>query len=387
MDPASGGPAEGILRQAEACSRAGLDVEREVVTLDVPGSPYLSSVPLTVHALGRAKRNSKNIAHRALDYYRYSPDLTPWLRNNLKNYDVSIVHGLWNYASFASSKTLPNSNMPYFVFPHGMMDPWFRRSAPVKHIGKQIFWLIAEGKLLSKARNVFFTSEEELRQSYKTFWGHNYTGRVVGYGTGGSPFDPERAKASFASSMPSIAGKPYFLFLSRIHPKKGADLLVEAFARVSDARPDLQLVIAGPDQVGIRQQLEERVQSLGLGDRIHWAGMVSGEQKWGAYAGAEAFVLPSHQENFGIVVAEALSCGVPVLISDKVNIWREVSNSKAGIVAPDTLAGTVDLMQTWNSFPPNIKAEMAVAARSLFEMSFNTENTGPALVRTIRSIA
>jgi glycosyltransferase involved in cell wall biosynthesis len=172
----------------------------------------------------------------------------------------------------------------------------------------------------------------------------------------------------------------YILYLSRIHPKKGCDLLVDAFASVADANPDLFLIVAGPDQTGWVKTLQDQASHLGVADRILWPGILQGDAKWGAYYGCEAFILPSHQENFGIVVAEALACGKPVLITDKVNIWREISAAKAGLVAPDTSEGVKQLLQQWLSLSPEERAAMGDAARRCFEERFDFAATSKSIL-------
>ena len=144
-------------------------------------------------------------------------------------------------------------------------------------------------------------------------------------------------------ASPALANFPFLLFLGRIHPKKGCDLLLEAFARV--APEYLHLVIAGPDEIGWRAELEPLVERLGITDRVHWTGMIRGQLKWGALLTAQAFILPSHQENFGIAVADALSCGLIPLISDQVNIAPDVVADGAGIMEPDTPTGTENLIR------------------------------------------
>lgn len=105
--------------------------------------------------------------------------------------------------------------------------------------------------------------------------------------------------------------------------------------------------MAGPDQEGTRAQLEQLAQRLGITDRIYWPGPLFGDAKWSAFCAADAFVLPSHQENFGIAVVEAMSCGTPVLISNKVNIWREIEQDGAGLTADDTVSAFADLLGRW----------------------------------------
>ena len=126
--------------------------------------------------------------------------------------------------------------------------------------------------------------------------------------------------------------------------------MIEAFARV--ATEDTHLVMAGPDETNWRAELEQLAQRLGVSERIHWTGNVRGDVKWGAFYGAKAFILPSHQENFGIAVADALACGVVPLISDKVNIAPDVAADGAGMMESDTLEGTIRLIERFQALTP-----------------------------------
>ena len=282
-----------------------------------------------------------------------------------------VVNGLWNYASVGASLILPSLNAPYVVYPHGMMDPWFRHAYPLKHWLKQAFWLLFEGRLVRHARAVLFTTEEEMVLARGGFLGHPYREQVVGYGTGDVPGNARTQLDAFHSLLPALGERPYLLFLGRIHPKKGCDLLIHAWAAIAQQRPDLQLVIAGPDQTGWVKELRKLAERIGVDASIHWPGMVIGDAKWGAFRGAEAFILPSHQENFGVAVAEALACRTPVLISDKVNIWREVKASGAGLVEADTLTGTRRLLQSFLALDTAAKERMRDAARRCFTEHFD----------------
>ena len=125
---------------------------------------------------------------------------------------------------------------------------------------------------------------------------------------------------------------------------------------------------------------------LGIGDRITWAGMVRGNTKWGAIYASEIFVLPSHQENFGIVVAEALACGVPALISNKVNIWHEVQRDGAGIVANDDMAGACQLLRQWQQMTPEARATMRTNTERCFWQNFEVHNAAVNLLSTLHDV-
>jgi glycosyltransferase involved in cell wall biosynthesis len=157
--------------------------------------------------------------------------------------------------------------------------------------------------------------------------------------------------------------------MSRLDLKKGCDLLLQGFASVMKGTP-WKLIMAGPDSTGWKGRLQSMAVELGIAGQVEWPGMLQGEEKWQAMQQAQALVLPSHQENFGLVIVEALACGTPVLISDRVNIWREIIEEGAGLVAPDTLAGIVELLTRWNSVTQDDKVTMSQAARNCFQKNF-----------------
>jgi glycosyltransferase involved in cell wall biosynthesis len=178
----------------------------------------------------------------------------------------------------------------------------------------------------------------------------------------------------------------FILFLGRIHRKKGCDLLVQAFIKIAPSDTELHLILAGPDQQGWSAQLQQAVTLAGLSHRVHWPGMLKGDVKWGALYAAEVFILPSHQENFGIAVAEALACGRAVLLSDKVNTATEIVQDGAGIVAPDTQTGTDDLLHAWLHLCPAAREQMQRAALECFDHRYDMRKNAEAVVRLFDEI-
>ena len=355
-DPKGGGPIEGVKQLAAALAPLGVHVE--VVSMDDPAEAWIADFPLPLHAMGPGQGK-----------FGHAPRMEAFLREKGKAYDRIVVNGLWQFNGLAVWRTRKDHGRPYYAFCHGMLDPWFRRTYPLKHLKKQLYWLMGQYGVLRDAEKVLYTCEEERVQAQGAFspWGP-FRERVVAYGTAGSPFDLDLARAAFLATYPDLQGTRNLLYLSRIHEKKGCDLLIRAFAKA--APPDARLVMAGPDQTGWQATLKSMAADLGISDRIVWTGMLKGETKWGAYASAEAFVLPSHQENFGIVVAEALACGVPTLISNKVNIWREIETDGAGLVENDDQAGTDALLARWYSLGSDAREGMREAARACFAERF-----------------
>jgi glycosyltransferase involved in cell wall biosynthesis len=189
----------------------------------------------------------------------------------------------------------------------------------------------------------------------------------------------------FLAAHPQLQGKRLVLFLGRIHEKKGCDLLVEAFAIAAEQDDSLHLMLAGPDQTGLVPRLQALASAAGIAGRISWPGMLQGDIKWGAFHTAEVFALPSHQENFGIAVAEALGCGLPVLISDKVNIWREIAADGAGIVEPDTLQGTRQALQRWLALAPEQLTQYRERAASSFLRRFSVDAMANSLLAALEN--
>lgn len=371
--PESGGPVEAFLRATEVLLRDGHEIE--VASMDPEEEVARRKFPFLVTALGKG-----------VGKYGYNPRFTKWVKHNAARFDVVILHGLWNYSSLGSWLALRECSTPYYIFTHGMMDPWFRDRYPLKHIAKQLFWWAGEGRVLRDAKGVLFTSDEERLRARDVFHGFSYREEVVLYGTAGPDDSAERQKCAFGRAFQALKDRRFLLFLSRIHPKKGCDLLIRAFAENIPQLPrNVDLAFAGPDQVGWVAKLRALVDDLGLAGRVHWLGMLQGDLKWGAFRSAEAMILPSHQENFGIVVAEAMSCGLPVLISDKINIWREVESSGGGRVQSDTIEGTSEQIRSFYKLSPEARQRMAGAARQGFLRYFDIEVTARDLVRVISS--
>ena len=295
------------------------------------------------------------------------------------NHSLSIAHGLWQWPSSLSSTLYRNKKIPYLIFPHGMLDPWFRKRYLLKHIKKQAYWWLRQGKILRHAQTVCFTTEEERRLAKKTFWPYHCVEQVTGIGVHNPPNLRSEEELLF-KKFPRLKGKKILLYLGRVHPKKGLDMLIKSFSAMSSENEFL--VIAGPIDESdsyYKKLLRESTKSK----NIIWAGMVEGDLKWEMLRQADALTLPSHQENFGIVVAEALSVGTPVFLTNKVNLWREVDSYGAGIVARDNQVGIDQLIRSWKD---NQHGEMASAALRCFEEKLHIRNTASNIIGLMKDL-
>lgn len=393
VNPAGGGPIEGIKQLAKCLVAAGHSVE--ILSLDSPSDPWVADCPVKVEAVGPG-----------FGRYRFAWGFVSHLRAIRERYDAIIVNGLWQYHSLGTWRALRNTNTPYFVFCHGMLDPWFKRTYPLKHLKKWLYWPWAEYRVIRDGRAVLFTCEEERRLARQSFWLYRCNERVVNYGTAAPTGNPEQQRAAFFEKFPHLRDNRIILFLSRIHEKKGCDNLIKAFARLltsglcplsSDLRP-LHLLVAGPcAQPAYLAKLKTLTASLGLltsdlrpptsASRhpfsVTFSDMLTGDRKWGAFHAADVFALPSHQENFGIAVVEALACGVTVLISNKVNIWREIEADGGGLVDEDSEAGAFRLLQRWIEMDLGTRARMHEQARTSFNARFEIGQAAQSLINVM----
>jgi glycosyltransferase involved in cell wall biosynthesis len=357
LDPAAGGPVELLIQLAKV--QAGAGAAMEIAAIDPPGTPWSDALPVPVHNVGPGRGS-----HGA------APGLAAFLGREAGRFDALFVHGLWQAHGAATRTAALETNRPYFVFPHGMLDRQFKRLYPVKHLKKLLYWWIAERAVLRDAAAVLFTCKGEEIMAEGTFWPGPYRRAIVGLGTPEPPAGPEALRAAFYDRVPEMRGKRFLLFLGRLHHKKGCDLLVEAYRRV---RPGIPLLMAGP---GLESEFGQALRRAALGLDIHFPGMLEGEAKWGALAAAEAFVLPSHQENFGLAVVEALASRCPVLISDKINLAGEIAGDGAGLVEADTVEGAAALLRHWQA---GTTGALRDRARACFDRRYQIRSTAEAL--------
>lgn len=378
LNPAWGGPVQGFKNLSSQAQKRGLHVE--VACVDDPSSPWLQNWHLPVHAVGKG----------SLGMYGYSRQLDQWLAANIQKFDAVVVHSIWMYFSYAVWKAATRHQVPYYLFIHGALDPWFQQHYPRKNLKKKLYWRLFESKVLRDAKAVLFTTEEERQLAHNAFLPYQCKPVVVGYGITSPPgslggIDRQAARKEISNLHPALKGRPFCLYLSRIHEKKGVDLLLESYARLNHEYQDTALVIAGPGEPATVERFKSLGRELGLQERVVWAGPLYEDAKWAAMRAADMYILPSHQENFGISVVEALACHTPVLISNKVNIWREVEGDSAGLVEADTLEGTTKLLQRWAALSGSERESMRRRARACYENHFDIETNSRIFLDLIQN--
>jgi glycosyltransferase involved in cell wall biosynthesis len=385
MNPIYGGPSQGI-RNFEFGLR-DKNIERHIVCFDSPEEVNRwENGSLIIHPLGKR-----------ITPWQFNSKLSDWLDANVVDYNVLIINGLWLYHSYIAIKVINSlkenkQKVPkVFIMPHGMLDPWFQKakSRRFKAIRNEVYWRLIEKKVVNSADGLLFTCEEELRLARQSFKGYRPQREVnIGYGIQEPPVQTDLINKALEEIYPSYQNNKYWLFLSRINEKKGVDLLIEAYQKLieennAEVLPDL--LIAGP---GIESDFGKKILLLGQKSiqsrkKIHFIGMLSGDSKWGAIHNCELLILPSHQENFGIVIAEALACSKPVLISRQVNIWYEIQQAKAGIICDDNSLSVFNALKEFHELNGDEKQNMSKQARLAFEQYFDVRKTAQKFVDAI----
>jgi glycosyltransferase involved in cell wall biosynthesis len=247
----------------------------------------------------------------------------------LATVDVAHLHTPWEPANLQIARLLRARGIPYVLTPHGMLDHW---SMQQKRAKKILYLRLAGGRLIRNAAAVHFTAQSELEQARK-WLSADATTSVQPCLLDLSAFDRPTSPDLALKAYPQIrSDAKKILFLSRVHPKKGLELLIEAAALLQEHAP-LQLLVAGPGEPSYVSQLQKRASDLGVS--ACFLGMVQGEAKRSLYRLADVFVLPTYQENFGIVQAEAMASATPVVTTKGVDVWRELEQGGARIAEHD----------------------------------------------------
>ncbi|HJY27657.1 MAG TPA: glycosyltransferase [Pyrinomonadaceae bacterium] len=304
--------------------------------------------------------------------FKYSRPLASWLTTNIRQFDLAHVHAVFNHSSVAAARACQRTGVPYLIRPLGTLDPWSMTQKPLR---KRLFWQVAGKRMLQRAAAVHYTSEAE-KLSTERLTGLNH-GRVVPLGIENPS---ATTRETLARHFPDLARYPYVLVLSRLHPKKGLGVLVDAFLSLAKT-PGWRLVLAGDGPPDYVSKLKNKASQC---NQIVFTGWIDGEQKDALLGCASLLALPSHQENFGLSVMEAMSHSVPVLVSPGVNLAPEIVKANAGwIAAIDQESLTIKLAEALSD-----EAERAKRGRGGKQLSlrYSWENAAKSLVQLYQQV-
>ncbi|MEG4277041.1 hormogonium polysaccharide biosynthesis glycosyltransferase HpsP [Microcoleus sp. MON1_C1] len=334
-----GGPSQMVLGLSDALASRG--IELTIITTDSNGD--IGQHPLDVPLNQPIQQNGYQIIYfRCYPWrrYKFSFSLLQWLNENARQFDLAHIHALFSPVTTFAATIARYRHLPYIIRPCGMLDP---ADLQKKKRLKQIYAAVLERPNLAGAAAIHFTSKEEAKISER--FGLNCTGKMPVArdldfpGKMPGPLDlviPLGVTAGLFPKRLPESQVPIILFMSRIEPKKGLDLLITALESILASGINFKFILAGsnPQDAGYETRIKVQIQNSILAQYTTITGFVSGDLKSELLTNADLFVLPSYYENFGIAVAEAMAAGVPVAISDRIHIAEDIQQAEAGWVGP-----------------------------------------------------
>jgi glycosyltransferase involved in cell wall biosynthesis len=324
LDPAGGGPPQVAVRLAAAQASLGHEVhlvfyasaaDRARVGEQVQHVPNHDRIVL--HPVSDPGWVERLFARRARGV----------LRGLFRTADFVHIHGVWGGILRAAAVMAGRAAVPYSFRPAGMLDPW---SLAQKRWKKKLALALGYRALLARSAFIHVLNDDERRLIEPL--GIGARSAVLPNGVFIEEIDLLPSPGAFRSAHPELGQGPFIFFLSRLHPKKGLDVLAAAFSELARRQEQAHLVVAGPDE-GAEKDFLERVTRAGVADRVHVVGPLYGRDKRAALAEAACFCLPSRQEGFSVAITEAMACGLPVVISEGCH-FPEVAEAGAGIIVP-----------------------------------------------------
>ncbi|MGC4095639.1 MAG: glycosyltransferase [Nitrospira sp.] len=365
----TGGPAVSVSRLAQELAASGCD--SHLLTLDYSKlGPQSHPRGTTIHSV-HAGWWTRTLRGRNAQVYSILQQLSSDL-------DIIHNHGLWMYPNWYARSVAKKSGVPLVISPRGMLDDWAMHR---RRLRKHLAWQIFERESLQIAKLIHATSFPEAEGVRKL--GFSQPIAVIPNGVDLPNLDDIPGRSHVVSQFPHLQHKKWLFFLSRIHPKKGLQELVRSWAKLHSDFPEWHLIISGPDSEGYRSDIEAVCSHLGLRESVTFTGPVSGDLKSALLAGSEVMVLPTHSENFGIVIAESLAHGVPV-ITTYAAPWKELETERCGWWIEDAQEALgITLKQAMETLPQT-RREMGIRGRELVQRRYSWKTVGQQMYDTYK---
>ena len=370
LSPTQGGPSFALPLMERALRGEGIDVAVATTDDDGPGARIDVTLgqPLSVNGATRY------YFRKQTEFYKCSLPLARWLDDHVAGFDVVHVHALFSHASVAGARAARRHGVPYVVRPLGVLNRYgmTQRRARLKRLSFR--WL--ERPLLQGAALVHYTSHQERVEAEEL--GAFAPGVVLPLGMDVEALQGVLDVEPFVARWPRALEQQNILFLSRLDPKKGLELLIGAFAKVTESGLKALLVIAGAGEPGYVAELKRLVAQSGLASDVIWTGHLAGELKWAAFGVADAFVLPSESENFGLAAVEALAVGKPTILTHGVGISESVMEAQAGLVVESSSDAIAEAISRVLS-DRNLADSLAARGRALSRERYSLRAMGTGL--------
>lgn len=387
IDPLGGGPGISLLLLNKYLNKKGLNS-----IIFTTNSGYFKNLEVPLKKITDYK-NTKVIFYPYPEgnlfknffpklYYSgiFAQELFKGIKENIKKFDLVHIHGIFSFIEINVSILSQKYNKHYIISPRGSLSlelvkrkSRYLKMIYLKLIGKRIFES-------SSGIHVLTEYEKEEVAKFKFNLKNIY---VVPNGIKLSEFDS--ANEEIFKIFPFLKNKKYILFLSRINWKKGLDILIPAFYEISKIYKDIYLLIAGPDNEGYGEKIKKLIKNYGIEDKVIFTGPLYGKEKISAFKNAEIFVLPSYSENFGLAVLEAMACGKPCVISNKVGIYEEVKKYNAGIIVETNSRSLYNGIQILLK-DENLKRKISENAKKIVKNEYDIEKVAEKMIKVYEDI-
>ena len=329
------------------------------------------------------ERDGYGVFHfrKQTEFYKVSLPFRSWIRNHVRDYDLVHIHALFSFTSNCAARAARRVGVPYVIRPLGVLNRWGMQNR--RRLLKALSFRFVEQPALNHAAAMHYTARAEQAEAEQS--GATARGAVIPLGLELEGFASLPSPELFFRRCPQAADRTVVLFLSRLDPKKGLDLLLPAFAQVKEHHPHALLVVAGSGDEDYVRGLQQEAARLGLAGDVAWPGFLAGADKLSALAAARVYVLPSYSENFGIALVEALAAGVPCLSTEGVAVSEDIRERDAGlVVAPQVapLAAALDRLLG----DAALRARLGANGRRLAQERFSLGVMGAALKKLYESI-
>ncbi|MEW5856152.1 MAG: glycosyltransferase, partial [Cyanobacteriota bacterium] len=377
VSPALGGPSQVVFNLVKALRECGVDAEIATTNdngsalLDVPLNQRIEYQQVPVWFLPRFSPPLKE--------FIFSADLTRWLWQNIRNYDLINTHYLFSYPSTCAGAIARHQKVPYIVRPLGQLTPWALAQSRLK---KQVYTSLIERHNLNRAAAIHCTSAGEAEDVHN--FGIKTPTVTLPLGVN-PPVEWPEAKQKLRHIYGIPAQTPIVLFLSRLHYKKRPDLLMQALSQLIAQNHDFHLILAGSGEPDYVNSLQNVVASLGLASRTSFAGFVTGKDKELLLQGSDIFVLPSFSENFGVAVAEAMAAGLPVIVTPGVQIAPEIAAASAGLVVEGEVEPLTNAIKQLIT-SPNLRQQLSENGKRLVSSRYCWSAIGQNLANVYTAI-
>lgn len=376
LAPGSGGPPNAVLKLSFALARKGQEVTIFTTDADIKGR---LNVPLG------APVNIKNVKIFYFHVqwtrnYPFSLYLVKALKKYIPDFDIVHIHSLFRFSTLAASYYCQKYHKPYIIRTLGQVDPFLFRRHKLR---KLLYFWFFECKNLQRACALHFTSEDE--KSWMKHLNLIFNSIVIPAGIDLEEFKDLPTYGTFRLKYPELKDKKIILFLSRITFKKGLDILVRSFANLAKEKDEVHLVIAGPDDEGYGKKVKNWLRKEGILNRATFTGMLLDKDKLAAFRDSDIFVLPSYSENFGMAIVEAMACGVPVVISNKVGIYSEINENRAGVVVE---CNEISIYEGIKSVldNKNFAEELSFKGRKMVEEYYDIDKVADKMIEAYKEI-